>query len=252
MVRTSSRYVIRPTRSSIRYVLLPFQVATMQLDLPLPAKAKWGGARKGAGRKPSGKKAMLAHRARPSLASRHPVHVTLRLLPGLESLRTKNKVLAIRAAMRAAKVGAGFRLVHFTIQGNHLHLLVEAKDSASLSRGVAALEIRIARTFNRLCERSGRVFADRFHARALKTPKEVRACLAYVLLNSNRHAAKANDRLDPCASGLHFDGWKTVPVDPPKLGDEDADPPVTPAGTWLLAVGWRTHGLLRPSEVPKG
>jgi REP element-mobilizing transposase RayT len=231
---------------------MPFQVAQMQLTLPLHLKAKWGGARKGAGRKPMGAKAMLPHRSRPALASRHPVHVTLRLLPGLQSLRTKKKVLAIRGTIRAANTGTGFRVVHFTIQGNHLHLIIEAKDTASMSRGVQALEIRIARSFNRLCERKGRVFADRFHSRVLKTPKEVRACLAYVLLNSNRHAAKANARLDPCASGLYFDGWKAPPKAPPIVGDEGDDPPVVSAGTWLLAIGWRAHGLLRSNEVPKG
>jgi REP element-mobilizing transposase RayT len=235
------------------YDLLPFQMATRQLTLPLQLKAKWGGARKGAGRKPKGAKAMLPHRSRPVLASRHPVHVTLRLLPGLESMRTKKKVLAVRAAMRAANDRGGFRLVHFTIQGNHLHLIIEAKDAASMSRGVQALEIRIARSFNRLSnKRKGRVFSDRFHSRALKTPKEVRACLAYVLLNSNRHSANANDRLDPCASGRHFDGWLTPPRAAPLLGDEDDNPPVTTAGTWLLAIGWQEHGLLRPNEVSRG
>jgi REP element-mobilizing transposase RayT len=225
---------------------------TEQVPLPFREKGQWGGKRDGAGRKKTGKRKELPHRSRPKLASRHPVHVTLRLLPGLESLRTKSKVLAVRAAMRAAKVQAGFRLVQFTIQGNHLHLLIEAKDAASMSRGVQALEIRIARAFNRLSGRHGRVFADRFHSRVLKTPKEVRTCLAYVLLNSNRHASMANGRLDPCASGRYFDGWKVAPEAPPLLGDEHEGSPVTGPGTWLLEVGWRCHGLLRPTEVPKG
>ena len=111
---------------------------------------------------------------------------------------------------------------------------------------------------NRIAKRSGPVLADRYHLRLLPTPKEVRNALRYVLLNARRHAAAAHAaitktvRLDPASSARWFDGWKRKAdlTD----GDESAAslpyPPVAKARTWLLATGWRRHGLLDPGDVP--
>jgi putative transposase len=55
----------------------------------------------------------------------------------------------------------GCRVVHFTVQSNHLHVIAEARDAMALARGVQALSIRIARAVNRVLGRRGPVFADR-------------------------------------------------------------------------------------------
>ena len=95
--------------------------------------------------------------------------------------------------------------------------------------------------------------ADRYHVRVLKTPKEVRRAIAYVLLNASRHAAalgrKRRGGADPASSGAWFDGWKPGPKPGPGAGAE-RPPPVAAARSWLLRVGWRRHGLVRASEVP--
>jgi len=151
------------------------------------------------------------------------------------------------------------RLVHYSVQGNHLHLLVEAKGREALSRGMQGLTIRLARGLNRVMGRRGKVFADRYHARALRTPGEVRHALAYVLLNAEHHgigwrAGRRGPALDPCTSGRSFDGWRgahSAPTrGPPALRarrpDSAASPdvPVVAPRTWLLRTGWRRHGLL--------
>jgi putative transposase len=137
---------------------------------------------------------------------------------------------------------------------------VEAENAARLSQGLQALTIRLARRLNRLFARTGRVFADRFHVRALKTPLEVRRALAYVLNNYRRHADTVGPRLplsfrDPCSSAAAFDGWDPewihAPPDPRALCDAF---PALAAGvvmprSFLLRWGWRRHGLLRPFEV---
>jgi hypothetical protein len=145
--------------------------------------------------------------------------------------------------------------VHYSLQGNHAHLIVEAHDRHALGRGMMAIGARLARAVNRVADRSGRVFADRYHARLLPTPKEVRHALRYVLLNARRHAATARAalaravRLDPASSARWFDGWKHGVPDTDKDG-ASGDPPVARARMWLLAVGWRRHGLLDPGDVP--
>jgi len=221
----------------------------LQLGLPF---RQWGGRRKGAGRKPSGPRTGVSHLARPNLAARFPVHVTLRLRDGIPSLRTGRMHAALRGCLaeanaRAEEAGRG-RVVHYSIMPNHLHLLWEARDREALSRGVQGLATRMARAVNRVAERRGRVFGDRYHARILKTPREVRLALAYVLGNARRHGlVRGRTRegwVDPCSSAVAFDGWR-IPIAPARFSV-----PVARARTWLLGVGWRRHGLLDPTAAP--
>jgi REP element-mobilizing transposase RayT len=210
-----------------------------------------GGAREGAGRKPKGEMAGVRHGPRAALAARFPVHVTLRLRRGLPRLRRRPEYAALRAAFAAGCDRFGFRLVHYAVLNDHLHLLVEAVDRTALSRGAQGLLIRVAKALNRLWSRHGKVFADRYHDRILKTPREVRHALAYVMHNARKHAARNRvlarvaQAIDVFTSGPWFDGWKeTITVH----GIEAVVRPVAPSRTWLLSVGWRRHGLLSAAE----
>src|SRR4029453_1077985 len=130
------------------------------------------------------------------------------------SLRTVPIVREIERTFRDGCVRPGFRLVHYSLQGNHAHLIVEAQDRDALGRGMKAIGARLARAVNRVARRSGPVVSDRYHARTLATPREVHHALRYVLLNARRHAAStraslpAPTRLDPASSGRWFEGWK--------------------------------------------
>jgi len=166
---------------------------------------------------------------------------------GLPSLRSQATLRALREVFGAAKDRLGMRLVHFSIQSNHIHLLVEANGRNVLSKAMQGLSVRIARRLNRLWERAGRVFADRYHDHVLKTPAEVRNALSYVLNNARKHGRKLKQLLDPFASGRWFDGWKEgVPA------RGEAESPVAKAGTWLLGLGWkRARRPISAREVPK-
>ena len=107
--------------------------------------------------------------------------MTIRLRAGLPTLRQKETRNAVAHALSSGRDRFGFRLDQFSLLSNHIHLIAEADDRRSLSRGMQALLVRVARALNRLWHRCGSVFADRFHARALRTPREVRAALVYVL-----------------------------------------------------------------------
>jgi hypothetical protein len=182
--------------------------------------------------------------------------VTLRVRPGIASLRSLAVVRAVEETFRRMRGREGFRLVHYSIQGNHLHAVVEAADREALGRGMKALGIRFAKAVNRGLRRTGPVAEDRYHAIVLKAPAQVRSALRYVLLNARRHAAQARRpkplaapvRLDPASSARWFDGWSRRPrheLEPPAV-----PPPTSPPRTWLLAVGWRRRGLIDPSDVP--
>jgi REP-associated tyrosine transposase len=172
----------------------------------------WGGRRKGAGR-PTKPDRGASHLRRPKLASRHPLHVSLSVHKDLPSLRSPKLYRIVEACLAASKERFGFRLVHFAVQKHHLHLIVEAKDAEALARALKGLCVRIARRLNAALSRKGRLFADRYFARALRTPSEVWAAVRYVLLNSRRHGSQRHqgwdrDWVDPCSSGRCFDGWR--------------------------------------------
>ncbi|MEO8902532.1 MAG: transposase [Polyangiaceae bacterium] len=145
-----------------------------------------GGARKGAGRKRlHAALRHTPHRARPKHSAAHPVHVTLRAFT--RSLRSQHVTHTVLRALRDSN-GAHFRVVHYSVQENHLHLLVEAEGKRALSSGIRGLMIRIARRVNQLIFRRGRFWADRWHGTALTAPRQVRNALVYVLKNRCKHA----------------------------------------------------------------
>ena len=188
----------------------------------------------------------MPHRQREALASRFPVHVTLELRDDAPRLRNRRAGRALERAIRAGAERLGLRVVHYSIQSNHVHLICEAKDALTLTRGVQGLAIRMARALNRAYDRSGPVWADRYHARILRTPREVRNALVYVLGNWRHHGG---DRypvlsLDPYTSAPWFDGFRETLL-PLPVG---AERPTAAAHTWLLGTGWRRHGLLSVRE----
>ncbi len=174
--------------------------------------------------------------------------MTVRVKEGLPGLRSKPVDAALRAAFAAGCNRGGFRLVHYSVQRNHLHMIVESTDGRCLSRGMQGLLIRVARALNRLWCHSGKVFADRYHDRVLRTPKEVRICLAYVLNNARRHGLRLAQAVDLYSSGCWFDGWR----EKFRTRGMPAACPVAAARTWLLSTGWRKHRLISLEEVPGG
>jgi REP element-mobilizing transposase RayT len=174
------------------------------------------------------------------------------------SLRTQRLVREVRHTLALACERGGFRVAHYSIQRDHVHMIVEAHGREALARGMKSVAARLARAVNRVFSRAGPVLDGRFHHRVLRTPREVRNALAYVLLNARRHFAKRSGgrrppvRLDAASSARWFDGWKQAwraRLGPP--GDEPGAPrEVAAAHTWLLRAGWRRHGLVDPSEVP--
>ena len=214
-------------------------------QLALEFSPSWGGKRTDAGRKrvlPG--KARVGHRARPEHKARHPVHVTLRAVAGLTSLRSPRVFPVVRDALAAAS-RQSFRVIHFSVQSDHMHLIVEAADKLALERGVLGLIIRVARRINGALGRKGAVWGDRYHARALKTPREVHDGIVYVLFNFKKHRAADRQRIDACSSAPWFDGFR----DPlPRVLDP---PPTWEPRTWLARTGWRRHGLIRFDEAPQ-
>ena len=208
----------------------------------------------------------MPHVSRPAHDWRHPVHITMRAKPGAPPLRTQRTLKIVYGALRElARRGEGkFRLNHFSVQSNHVHLIAEAEDRESLWRGVQWLAARVARRVNALVDRKGSLWRDRYHRHDLASPRAVRNALVYVLMNHRRHDVRARrpgadgaPPLDPCASAPWFAGWD------PRAGPRVAQlqkqigpwgltaSPVLRPETWLGAHAWRRGGLVRITELPR-
>jgi hypothetical protein len=220
---------------------------TRQLEMTFRT---WGGARPGAGRPRTRSKPEVPHGRRPAVDAQQPLHVTVRVASGLPSLREQVLLAKVRGALRGGKERFGLRVVHYSVQTNHMHLIVEARSRRALTRGMRGLGVRVARAINSSLGRTGCVIGERYHARALATPRAVRTALSYVLLNAARHAGRRL-RLDAASSAALFDGWRKPrdvrSVSPPP---QDVAETVVAPGVWLLTTGWRRHGLLDPHAVP--
>jgi REP element-mobilizing transposase RayT len=231
---------------------------------------------------------MTPHRARPPHSASQPVHVTLRAL--FRPLRSEHVLPTLRRAMARANWRApdSFRILNYTVQYDHVHLIVEAQSKGTLASGMRSLAIRIARNVNALVGRRGRFWADRWYGRALTTPRQVRTALVYVLANFRKHARRAlPPGIDPFSSGAWFDGWRggmaaakrclAWPLAvfrraPPEQAREPVgsgrrsflegaqasgpclpdEVPVSRPKKWLARVGWRRYGLIGLSEAPRG
>lgn len=213
------------------------------------------------------------HRPRHDVPRPLPVHVTLRVRPGIPSLRNPRLVATFRASLRASLARASarddLRVVHYALLSNHAHLIVESDDAAALSAGMKSVGARLARAVNRTFGHRGAVLDGRFHSRVLATPREVRNALRYVLLNARRHGCEEADTgreageraLTPdfASSGRWFDGWREgmgasssedARLNGQRRDGADERAEVARPQTWLLRVGWRRHGLISLREVP--
>ena len=226
---------------------------------------KRGGKRAGAGRKPKdGRRAGSPHKARPEHVARHPVHIVLRVIKAVGNLRRRCVYRAIREATLTTALREDFRIVHLSIQRNHLHLIVEADHKEALAAGLQGFQISAAKHLNAAISkgkpgprRRGTVFPDRYHAEVITSPRQARHTLSYVMNNWRKHhedrvAPMSGWTVDWFSSAAMFPGWAEY-GDEPFLwrGPPTYDPLVVyQPRTWLLKEGWKKSGLISCREVP--
>lgn len=165
------------------------------------------------------------------------------------------KAFARAIAAANARHSEHFRVVHYSLQRDHVHFVVEADDEKRLSRGMQGLAVRLARRLNRVLRRRGTFWADRFYSRALQTPGEVRRVLVYVHANYRKHEPELRVGVDPYSSGLWFTGFREPRPLPLAVGVSkrvlDLErPQVVPAQSWLLRSGWLQAGPISVRDAP--
>ena len=220
-----------------------------QRRLDLRRRNRDGSVEKRRGRPPKRGKHDPDHVARPEVVARHPVHVVLRVTREVGTLRTRHAYRAVRGALATCAARTDYRVVHVSIQANHVHLLVEADDKRALTRGMQGFAISAAKRLNReLRRRRGDVFPFRYHATPVTSPTQARNAIAYILNNWRRHKndVRAPWRIDPYSSAEQFHGWETPHGYRPR-----AEPlPCVRPTSWLLTDGWTRADPITLDEVP--
>jgi putative transposase len=204
-----------------------------------------GKKKKRPGPKPA-PRANVRHRERAVHKYWNPLHVTMRAVRGLPSFRAESLFEAFERAVRRT-VREDFRIVEFSVQDDHLHLIVEADGNDALARGMKSFSVRANRLFNAALGRGrGRVWGDRYHRRDLTSPRQVRNALVYCLCNYKKHQGVTSGapRIDPCSSARWFQGWTAI------RQHDDGPRPTPEARTVLLREKWQTHGFIHPGERP--
>jgi REP element-mobilizing transposase RayT len=236
------------------------QLALEKIERVEDKNGQWrGGARTGAGRKRAPGPRRMSHARRPYIQAANPLHVTLRVEKAVGSLRRMSAYRAIRRALKTVGYHHGiFRIVHFSVQRDHIHLIVEADSKFCLSRGMRSFAIAAARHLNRELppkgqrRRRGRVFVDRYHVEAIDSVARVRNAVSYVLNNWRKHGQDHErrglfaGRIDPYSSGVWFPRWKERTNEDVVIPPDYETPEVGNAHTWLLTAGL-AHG--RPISV---
>ena len=189
----------------------------------------------------------VRHRKRAVHKYWNPLHVTMRGVRGLPSFRAQSLFVAFEDAVRRTRRD-DFRVVEFSVQDDHLHLIVEADDNVALERGMKSFSVRANRLFNAAFGRGrGRVWGDRYHRRDLTSARQVRNAIVYCLANYKKHqrVTSGAPRIDPCSSARWFHGWTAI------RQHDDGPRPTENARTLLLTSAWHKHGLIHPGERPR-
>lgn len=196
----------------------------------------WGGARKGAGRK--NQSGQVNHMKRDKVEAKFPMHLTLKMKPGLKSLRSPKMTLAFKESLSKAKA-KGLRVIHFALESNHAHLFTEANDNGTLRSGMASLGSSFGKAVRKINDGKGSVFDGRYHVRVLKTPRETKHAMAYVLLNHSKHQ-KTFAYQDEKSSAFHFGEWRTLLGEGYRNTKTRALPEcLSEPKSWLARTGWR-------------
>lgn len=196
----------------------------------------WGGKRRGAGRK--NRSRTVNHMKREQVAAKHPLHVTMRFKKGLISLRGPEMAKAFKAGLLKAKK-AGLGVVHYAVESNHVHFFSEAGSNESLRSGMASFGSGFGKGVRKATGGKGSVFEGRYHLRVLKTPRQTKNALAYVLLNHSKHEGSLPYPDDYC-SARYFGDWKSLLGGRYRVLSADEPPEfLSVARSWLGREGWR-------------
>lgn len=141
--------------------------------------------RKRAGRPPIHHPA-IRHTKRPKFFQTRSLHLTIKVRENKADIQNKKILLRLNRAIQLARK-QGLKIIHFALEFNHVHLLVEAGNHQILHRGMQALGISLAKGINKMKQKKGAVYKHRYHFRQITCARELKNVIHYILSNCKKH-----------------------------------------------------------------
>ena len=161
---------------------------------------------KGAGR-PAKHDRGIRHIARDEFNRLTVLHLTVKIDRAKAGLKNKQTLKLLWHAIKKARL-KGLKIIHYTLEFDHIHLLVEADNKAIVGTGMQSFGISLSKGINKIKGLSGQVFKTRYHFRKLKTPTEVKNVIHYILGNSIKH--KSSSFINQYNSLVRVDSFKEL------------------------------------------
>ena len=140
---------------------------------------------KRAGRKPIHDKG-IRHIQRERFERESSFHITIKVRQEKSDLQNKMILKALHRAIMKARYKS-LKVIHYTLEFNHIHLLVEAYNQEQLSNCMQSFGVTLAKMINKVKFKKGRVYKHRYHLRRLSSVMELKNVLKYIFNNGIKH-----------------------------------------------------------------
>lgn len=145
---------------------------------------------KKAGRKPIHDKG-IRHISRPTLRRPSSLHLTVKVLRNKAEIKNKSVLKLLRHAIQRARL-QGLKIIHYSLEYDHVHLLIEAENNHILGKGMQALGVSLSKGINRLKNLKGAVYKHRYHFRQITSPRQLKNVLGYIFNNGVKHGTASS------------------------------------------------------------
>lgn len=138
---------------------------------------------KNAGRKAIHDKG-IRHTSREEIFKPSPLHLTVKL----KRADIQNKVVLriLKHAIYRSRL-QGLRVIHFSLEHNHVHLYAECESNFVLGKAMKAFGVTFVRRVNKLKKIKGQLYKYRYHLRVLKSARDAKNVINYILKNGIKH-----------------------------------------------------------------
>jgi REP element-mobilizing transposase RayT len=148
----------------------------------------------------------IRHTKREEIRRETPLHLTIKLIRA--DVQNKTVLKALRHAILRARL-QGLRIIHYSLEHDHIHLYAESDDNKILARAMKALGGSLIKKINKYFKVKGRCYKTRYHLRILRSATEVKNVINYILKNGIKHK-RTKSVIDPYNSALVLHDYRII------------------------------------------
>jgi REP element-mobilizing transposase RayT len=133
----------------------------------------------------------IRHISREDIKKPTSLHLTIKVRENKADIKNKQILKALHHSIKRARMKR-LKIVHYTLEYNHIHLLVEAEIKQLVHQGMQAFGISLAKKINTIKRLKGTVYKHRYHLRKINSPRDLKNVLHYIFNNGIHHKRTSN------------------------------------------------------------